>query len=672
MAKWINLADSSGARLRLASIPVNGTPTVHLFITNLAFTNAKWDRSINELGFRPGPSRRYLVRRPEAGERVLASTFSKVFPMARLVDMDPIDYSLNALSGPSKTASSAQARSTDIEMRGVHHLGRNPGGLEVYDSLSGRFYVNGDERVMESSARAPVDFLRIKRSDEADLSPVELQSRHIQLATGFVKSMDLGEVQHSEDYSAWRDAIYPGSSELNTREIDAALFSAIDSALIRHVRSQHDVAPDAYGPMARLYDYLPPYQGSERGLGAMPQPLSVAAQRLLGDTAGKVVLYPNAFDGASFAFLPQDTQIRAFGLQSWRRFSLEREGVEWGEAFNPLIETGADAMLYNADPEFDANGVRQDYRGAIQAMRCLQPGARAILVLAADAGQGRQAGQVASASRRFFETISEKYTIDEVFETAPILSRKSGGGAGLRVIALRNLSPEGEQQVDSKARLEKWLQDGFPLLSSWDAVKTQIDEAITRINVREAQSAGVALERALANESYQKPYIAFSKLGEPRTMSPANIQSAAQSYLTKVESLYGGVDDYVSNQLGMGLRTLESRFAPEQIDGIAVMLSRYAVQRSSILADDTGIGKGRQLAAISTWANKHGHDVFFVTERATLFSDLARDLNDIGEWDRFRPLVINTDGEITVEGGPGAELRVLAKGTSPARMREII
>jgi len=59
------------------------------------------------------------------------------------------------------------------------------------------------------------------------------------------------------------------------------------------------------------------------------------------------------------------------------------------------------------------------------------------------------------------------------------------------------------------------------------------------------------------------------------------------------------------------------------------------IGRSSILADDTGIGKGRQLAAMAVWANKRGEDVYFVTDRANLFSDLARDLNDIGEWGRF-------------------------------------
>ncbi|MDV7392167.1 strawberry notch family protein, partial [Arthrospira platensis SPKY1] len=128
----------------------------------------------------------------------------------------------------------------------------------------------------------------------------------------------------------------------------------------------------------------------------------------------------------------------------------------------------------------------------------------------------------------------------------------------------------------------------------------------------------------------------------------------------------------MSEQLGMGRASLMKRFSPEQIDGVAIMLSRLLVGRSSILADDTGIGKGRQLAALAVWANKSGKDVVFVTDRANLFSDLARDLNDIGEWGRFAPLVFNADGEITVDAGPDQPPRVLAKGESPAVLNRLI
>ena len=280
------------------------------------------------------------------------------------------------------------------------------------------------------------------------------------------------------------------------------------------------------------------------------------------------------------------------------------------------------------------------------------------------------AGRIGVESAKFLNALGARYSLEDVFETAPILSQKSGGNRGLRVFSLRNVEP-----VDRNAQrdqLQAWGIAGLPVLSSWDQVKAHVDEAIHRIDIKEAESQSIDLERAAANESYQRPYLAFSKVGEARTMVPANLQSASQSYMTRLETVYGPVDEFIEKQMGMGIKTLSANFSPEQVDGMAVMISRYLVGRSSLLADDTGIGKGRQLAGVATWANKRGHDVIFVTDRSNLFSDLARDLKDIGEWDRFRPLVFNADGEITHEEVPGTEPVVLARGTSAADMASIM
>ena len=75
MPSWIDLNDPTGARLKLATIDVQGTSVLHLFVTNLSFTHPKWNRSIREMGFNAAPSRKYLVRRVEPGEKMVASRF---------------------------------------------------------------------------------------------------------------------------------------------------------------------------------------------------------------------------------------------------------------------------------------------------------------------------------------------------------------------------------------------------------------------------------------------------------------------------------------------------------------------------------------------------------------------------------------------------------------------
>jgi hypothetical protein len=669
--KWIDLNDATGAKLKLASIdvPDSPTPILHVFITNLAYTNPKWAYAIKSLHFNPAPSKKYLVRRVEPGERLVASRFQGVFPGAKLVDMPVESYMLSVSKSVQKTK---EERESDVDMRGVVRLGRNEDGKEVFDSLSGRFYRNDKgDRITESESLNPHHFLRLRHADKPMPVGLELSEALTRVAMGFVVAMDLGEVQHSEDFDAFYRAVFAGSA---VEDGDAMLSSAIDGALLRFVRDRHDVAQEAFSPMARLYDYLPPYRGAPRGQGAVPPPLNIAAQRLLGDTTGKSVLYPNAFDGASFAFLPDDTQIRAYrGAESvdLSSFSVKHPGASWLGKYAPGAETGANALYFNGDPALDAQGSRQDYIQAMQALRSLAPNSRAIFVLAADDENG--GGKLSLESDHFLTALGARYSLEDVFETAPVLSQKSGGARGLRTISLRNVPPLNDAAKRAQEdKLAVWRVSGVPVLTSWDQVKSHIDETIHRIDLKEAESLSVDLERAIANESYQRPYIAFSKVGEARTMVPANLQASSQAYMTRLEALYGPVDGFIQDQLGMGFQTLNANFSPEQVDGVSVMISRYLVGRSSLLADDTGIGKGRQLAAVATWANKRGQDVIFVTDRANLFSDLARDLKDIGEWDRFRPLVFNTDGEITYEESPGAEPTVLAKGTSAADMSRII
>ena len=665
MTKWIDLNDASGARLKLASIPVSGEPTLHIFITGLPYTSPKWAKAANTLGFNAPTNRKYLVRRVAPGERLVASLFHSVFPAAKVVPMEPAAYMLKL---PSANGSSQEKIKSEagIELKGVRRLGRNQAGQEVFDSLSGRFFVEGGTRTMESAALQPSAFLRLNSPDRPQLVGQELAVALTQCGLGFVKAMDLGEVQHSEDYIAFRDAVFPSNAPEN---VDDILASALDAAVLSYVRSSSDVAAEAFSPMARLYDFLPPYVGQSRGLGAMPAPLSVVVQRLLGDTAGKTILYPNAFDGATFAFLPQETTVRAYRSASDKAdladFATTREGVTWLTDYEPPKERGVDGIFFNADPAPGPLG-RTDYFDALQNLRSLAPGARAVIALSAD-GE-RSMGRLSDESERFLQALGVRYSIEDVFETAPILSRKSGGAAGMRVVSLRNVKPPEEWP----ARLEEYRTQGVPLLSSWDSVKSHVDEAINKLNIREAESDAIDVERSAANQAYQRPYIAFSKVGEARSMVPANLQASSQAYLTRVEKLYGPVDEFVQAQLGVGIKTLEANFSPEQIDGIATSVSRMLIGRSSILSDDTGLGKGRQLAALATWANKRGESVVFITEKANLFSDLARDLKHIGEWERFRPLVLNADGEITFEETPGAEPIVLAKGTTPAEMQAIL
>jgi hypothetical protein len=671
MPKWIDLNDASGARLKIATIEVGGDPHLHLFVTGLSYLNPAWHKSITQLGFHPGGARKYLVRRVKAGERPKPSDFRSVFPNAAVREMTPESYMLNLQTArkPDERPASKEERAAAIDINNAVLLGRNSDGERVFEAAGSRYIIKvtgqGNEiRVDESDASQPHVFLRLPK----DASPEFRTLSMVQCADGFVRSMVLGEVQHSEDTDRFLQALHGVSADQApafTVDQHDEVRAAIETALLRYLRDGFEVAQDAYGESARLTDLLPPYRGRLRGTGTMPAPISVASQRLLGDTAGLTVVVPNAFDGASFAFLPEGTTVRAYrGTKDMSALSSVvnlRASTEWQEGeFSPGREAGADAMFINADPVVGADGRRSDFMLAINSLRSLKEGGRAVIVLAADAVPG----ELSVASRNFLQMVNERYQIQSAFETAPILSRKAGvpeNNPGLRIISVVN------RRVDLPTPITT-----LPVISSWDDLKTTVDEAMARAEVLDAQAQGIDVERAALEGRVQRPYIAFSRVGEARTMVPSNMQAPLQATMTRIESLYGQVDGLVTRELGWGENALAKRLSPEQVDGISMMVVRQLEGYASILADETGIGKGRQLAALMAWALRRNSPVFFVTDKANLFSDLARDLKAIGEWDRVRPMVMNTDGEITWEPGPGEQPLVLAQGFAAARTKAMV
>lgn len=672
MPKWIDLNDASGARLKIATIEVGGDPHLHLFVTGLSYLNPAWNRSIAELGFHPGGARKYLVRRVKAGERPKPSDFRSVFPNAAVREMTPESYMLNLQTArkPDERPASKEERAAAIDINNAILLGRNSDGERVFEAAGSRYVIKvtgqGTEvRVDESDASQPHVFLRLPKDGTAEFRTLSM----VQCADGFVRSMVLGEVQHSEDMDRFLQALHGtrNGEKAPAFTIDQhdQVHAAIETSLLRYLRDGFEVAQDAYGESARLTDMLPPYRGHLRGTGTMPAPISVASQRLLGDTDGLTVVVPNAFDGASFAFLPEGTTVRAYrGTKDMSALSSVvnlRASTEWQDGeFSPGREVGADAMFINADPVLSHDGRRTDYMLAINALRSLKEGGRAVIVLAADAVPG----ELSVASRNFLQMVNERYQIQSAFETAPILSRKAGvpeNNPGLRILSVVNRRADLATPITS-----------LPVISSWDDLKTAVDEAMARAEVLDAEAQGVDVERAALEGRVQRPYIAFSRVGEARTMVPSNMQAPLQATMTRIESLYGQVDELVTRELGWGGNALAKRLSPEQVDGISMMIVRQLEGYASILADETGIGKGRQLAAMMAWALRRNQPVFFVTDKANLFSDLARDLKAIGEWDRVRPMVMNTDGEITWEPGPGEPPVVLAQGFAAARTKSMV
>ena len=147
------------------------------------------------------------------------------------------------------------------------------------------------------------------------------------------------------------------------------------------------------------------------------------------------------------------------------------------------------------------------------------------------------------------------------------------------------------------------------------------------------------------------PYMAISEglntYNEPGAkwpvIVPDSMDAETNAALHKLRDALGGdVSQFVQERLGYeSHEALYEAFVAEQVDAIALLIYNIEVrQEGCIIADQTGIGKGRIAAGLMRYAHHQGLIPIFLTERPNLFTDIYRDLKDIGS-EKLRPFIVN-------------------------------
>lgn len=117
---------------------------------------------------------------------------------------------------------------------------------------------------------------------------------------------------------------------------------------------------------------------------------------------------------------------------------------------------------------------------------------------------------------------------------------------------------------------------------------------------------------------------------------PAAQAQVLQNSLAEI----GDVDQFLVDELGYSSKDeLYGYLAAEQIDSVALAIHQMNKGNAFIIGDMTGVGKGRQGAALIRYAVKQGKVPIYFTQKPTLFTDNYRDLADIGSSD-LRPFII--------------------------------
>jgi len=137
-------------------------------------------------------------------------------------------------------------------------------------------------------------------------------------------------------------------------------------------------------------------------------------------------------------------------------------------------------------------------------------------------------------------------------------------------------------------------------------------------------------EQETENQVEYTPHSQASSVG---TLVPRAMRDAIEASLQKLEDQVGNLDEYVAERLSMDPETVRSNFSAEQVDALALAIKNAEEGRGFIIGDQTGIGKGRVVAAMIRYALVNDKTPIFVTEKPNLYADMIRDLDDIGMTD---------------------------------------
>ena len=182
-----------------------------------------------------------------------------------------------------------------------------------------------------------------------------------------------------------------------------------------------------------------------------------------------------------------------------------------------------------------------------------------------------------------------------------------------------------------------------------------IDNRLPVVNdvpgVQGTTTRGVGLTQEQENrklDSEKLPYRPHNGAFSLESLAPAAMVEAMDKTLKRIEEEYGNIDEFVTSELGYdSVDAMHKALAAEQVDSVAMAIYNMKKGEALIIGDQTGVGKGRQMAALIRWAVRQGKKPIFMTQKSNLFNDIYRDLKDIGS-ENLKPFIFNGDKDAKI------------------------
>ena len=239
-----------------------------------------------------------------------------------------------------------------------------------------------------------------------------------------------------------------------------------------------------------------------------------------------------------------------------------------------------------------------------------------------DTGSGRRpdkAGDVLGGTRG--TDIAEPAPGDDGRRPAGVGNAERGDGTGVNDVQRTAVDGPGRGELD------KGVGDGRG--------RSGNDESVAASSRPDGNRQRLAVKTALGDEK-----VAYPNQSDNGFTLMSVVPAAQARVLQKSLGEVGDVDQYLVDELGYSSKDeLYSYLAAEQIDSVALAIHQMNKGNAFIIGDMTGVGKGRQGAALIRYAVKHGKTPIYFTQKPTLFTDNYRDLVDIGS-SNLRPFIM--------------------------------
>lgn len=248
--------------------------------------------------------------------------------------------------------------------------------------------------------------------------------------------------------------------------------------------------------------------------------------------------------------------------------------------------------------------------------------------------------------------IGRNYGLEAVADIASGVADGVRDGRTFNVIFIGDRRPE---PLDSlpQAALRSFTVATDNDLGALEREITRSRSKIREFNRGEVQVNSAEKDDDREENTRQRPYQPLSKVGEPFTMIPRALEGATSKALKRVARDYeqfGGTDAIVAQAMGRSVSDLGEILTPEQVDAVALRINAAERGRGFLEADQTGVGKGRTMAAIVKvhLREKPTNRCVYVTESAAInVPDVLRDIKAVDGMKEVKVLLLTSGSEFT-------------------------